>query len=54
MKNISEFYGKEKKACIYKEEGTYVVELTHNDKVVFSTFTSLNRAEDICEDFVDD
>ena len=53
MKNISEFYGLGRHAYLYEKEGLYIIKLIYNNKEVkTSTFTSINLAEDVCEDFV--
>jgi hypothetical protein len=53
MKLISEFYGLGRHAHLYKEEGLYIIKLFYDNKEInTSTFSSINLAEEVCEDFV--
>ena len=53
MKLRSQFYGLGRQAYLYEEEGLYIIKLVYNNKEVkTSTFSSINLAEDVCEDFV--
>ena len=53
MKLISEFYGLGRHAHLYAEEGSYIIKLFYDNKEInTSTFSSINLAEEVCEDFV--
>jgi hypothetical protein len=53
MKLISEFYGYNRHAHLYEEEGLYIIKLFYDNKELkTSTFSSISLAEMVCEDFV--